>query len=211
MNRIRLLLAYGDRLCREGIRALLERIPGVEVVAEAGEGRKAAELARRQRPDLAILEDTLPVMNGVEAASRILRETPGVRVAILGESVDVRAVAAALLAGSKGYLLKSESARGLARVIREIMADRVALGSGVSRRLLRPVGYRRASKDVLTPRQREILQMIAEGWSTKQVAKILRISGKTVETHRSQLMERLEVYDVPGLVRYALKTRLSSL
>ena len=117
-------------------------------------------------------------------------------------------MASALRAGAKGYLLKSSTPAQLAKAIREITAGRIHVGAGVSRRLLRPAARPR---EPLTPRQREILKMVAEGWSTKQVAQILRISVKTVETHRAQLMARLGIFDVPGLVRYALKTKLSRL
>jgi DNA-binding NarL/FixJ family response regulator len=210
MTRIRVVLAHGDALCLAGLRALLERAGGVEVVGEAADGRQAVSLARRLKPDLAVLEDALPKLNGVEATSRIRTAAPGVRVAILSEMADAPSVASALRAGAKGYLLKSTSPRALAAAVREIVKGRVHLGAGVSRRLLRGGGAPRG-QGPLTPRQREILQMVAEGWSTKQIAQVLRISVKTVETHRAQLMERLEIYDVPGLVRYALRTKITRL
>lgn len=211
MQRIRLILAYGDALCRAGIRALLERIPGVQVVGEAADGRRLVALAKRLRPDLALVEDSLSGLNGVEATARIVAGAPGVRVALLSDLPDAQSVASALRAGARGYLLKSLRPRELARAIREVLRGRIHVCPGVSKRLLRGIREGGAVRDRLTPRQREILQMIAEGWSTKQIAQILRISVKTVETHRAQLMERLGIYDVPGLVRYALKTRLSRL
>lgn len=209
MTRIRLLLGYGDALCRAGLRSLLERIPGVEVAGEASDGRRVVALAKRQRPDLAILEDTLPGLNGVEATARIVAAVPSVRVAVLSDLADAQSVATALRAGAKGYLLKSATPETLARAVRELMRGRVHLCSGVSRRLFSGGGGR--ARGGLTPRQREILQLIAECWSTKQIARILRISVKTVETHRAQLMERLGIFDVPGLVRYALKTKITRL
>jgi DNA-binding NarL/FixJ family response regulator len=212
MTPTRLILAYGDGLCRAGLRSLLERIPGVDVVGEASEGRQAVGLVKRRRPDLVILEDTLPGLHGVEATARIVSSAPNVRVAVLSDLADAQSVANALRAGAKGYLLKSITPQSLARAIRDIMDGRVHLCHGVSKRLFTGASVNgRRERGGLTPRQREILQMIAEGWSTKQIARILRISVKTVETHRAQLMERLGIFDVPGLVRYALKTKLSRL
>lgn len=211
MRKIRLILAYQGTLCRAGIRALLKGVPEIDVVGEAREGRDAVALVRKRRPDVVLLEDSLPGLNGIEATLKIVAGASGVRVALLSDLADAQSVAAALRAGAKGYLLKSDRPQQLARALRELMRGRVHISPGVSRRLLRGAGKATAARDPLTPRQREILQMIAEGWSTKQIAQILRISVKTVETHRSQLMERLGIYDVPGLVRYALKRRLSHL
>jgi DNA-binding NarL/FixJ family response regulator len=210
MTRIRVVLAHGDALCLAGLRALLERAGGVEVVGEAADGRRAVSLAQHLKPDLAVLEDALPKLNGVEVTARIAAAAPGVRVAILSDMADAPSVAAAFRAGAKGYLLKTTTPRALVAAVRDLMGGRIHLGAGVSRRLLRGGGAPRG-KGPLTPRQRETLQMIAEGWSTKQIAQVLRISVKTVETHRAQLMARLEIYDVPGLVRYALKTKITRL
>lgn len=212
MTPARLILGYGDGLCRAGLRSLLERIPGVSVVGEAADGRKVIALAKRRRPDIVLIEDSLPGLHGVEATARIVAGVPKVRVAVLSDLADAQSVATALRAGAKGYLLKSATPQALARAVRELMRGRVHLCSGVSKRLFTgSLGDGRRERGGLTPRQREILQMIAEGWSTKQIARILRISVKTVETHRAQLMERLGIFDVPGLVRYALKTKISRL
>jgi DNA-binding NarL/FixJ family response regulator len=211
VQRIRLIVAYRDGLCRAGLRALLEQIPGAEIVGEASEGREAVHLARRKRPDIVLLEDALPGLHGVEAATRIVKADPGVRVALISDLADAPSVASALRAGAKAYLLKNASARDLRRAVQDLMRGAVHLSRGVSRRLLQGGAAGAAVRDRLTPRQREILQMIAEGWSTKQIAQILRISVKTVETHRAQLMDRLGIYDVPGLVRYALRKKLSRL
>ena len=212
MTPTRLILAYGDGLCRAGLRSLLEQIPGVDVVGEAADGRQVIAMAKRRKPDMVLLEDSLPGLHGVEATARIVTASPNVRVAVLSDLADAQSVANALRAGAKGYLLKSASPQTLARALREVMDGRVHLSTAVSKRLFTNAsGNGRRERGGLTPRQREILQMIAEGWSTKQIARILRISVKTVETHRAQLMERLGIFDVPGLVRYALKTKLSRL
>lgn len=208
---IRVVLAYGDALSRAGIRVLLEGLPGVKVVGEAAEGRGAVTVSRRRRPDIALLEDSLLGLNGVEAASRIAKEASDVKTVILSDLADAQSVASALRAGAKGYILKSTPPAQLSRALTEVFEGQVHVSAGVSKKLLAPAGRASRSRDRLTPRQREILQMVAEGWSTKQIAQILRISVKTVETHRAQLMDRLGIFDVPGLVRYAIKTRLSRL
>lgn len=208
---IRVILAYGDALSRAGIRVLLEGLPGVKVVGEAAEGRGAVSVAKRRRPDIALLEDSLLGLNGIEAASRIAKEAPAVKTVILSDLADAQTVASVLRAGAKGYILKSTPPNQLARALSEVAEGRVHVSPGVSKKLLAPAGRAGKARDRLTPRQREILQMVAEGWSTKQIAQILRISVKTVETHRAQLMDRLGIFDVPGLVRYAIKTRLSRL
>jgi DNA-binding NarL/FixJ family response regulator len=208
MQKVRLILASPMVLRREGIKAILKGTPGVEIVGEARGGHEAVGLVARRRPDVAILDEALPGLNGVEATARMLKRAPGLRVVILAEDGDAVSVSAALRAGARGYLLRNVTAQDLRRALRSVLAGEVYLGTGLSKRLLQSP---RSRPDLLTPRQREVLQMIAEGWSTKQIAKILRISVKTVETHRAQLMERLGIFDVPGLVRYALKTKLSRL
>ncbi len=180
----------------------------MEIVGEARSGRQAVALAARRRPDIAIVDEDLPGLNGIEATARMLKRAPGLRVLVLSDEGDAVSVSGALRAGARGYLLRNVTARDLRHAIHKVLAGDVYLSAGVSRKLL---DLARPRSDLLTSRQREVLQMIAEGWSTKQIAKILRISVKTVETHRAQLMERLGIYDVPGLVRYALKTRLSRL
>lgn len=208
---IRVILAYGDALCRAGIRVLLEGLPGVRVVGEAAEGRGAVSVAKRRKPDIALLEDALLGLNGIEAAARLAKEAPSVKTVLISDLADAQSVAAVLKAGAKGYILKSTPPNQLAKALHDVAEGRVHVSSGVSRKLLTPGGRSSKSRERLTPRQREILQMVAEGWSTKQIAQILRISVKTVETHRAQLMDRLGIFDVPGLVRYAIKTRLSRL
>jgi DNA-binding NarL/FixJ family response regulator len=208
---IRVLLAYGDPLSRAGIRVLLESLPGVKVVGEAPDGRGALATAKRRKPDIALLEDSLMGLNGVEVATRLSREAPAVKSVILSDLADAQTVANVLRSGAKGYILKSTPPNQLSRALTDVYEGRVHVSSGVSKKLLSPGKSSRSSRDRLTPRQREILQMVAEGWSTKQIAQILRISVKTVETHRAQLMDRLGIFDVPGLVRYAIKTRLSRL
>lgn len=206
---VRLILGYRDSLCRAGLRALLEAFPGIRVVAEAGQGRDVLSRAQRLRPEVVVVEDSIPGLHGRDVASRLQRTAPEVRVIIVSDLDDAPSVSAAIRAGAKGYVLKSTPPAALMRAIRAIMRGGIHLSAGISKSLLKGPG--RAAASPLTPRQREILRLIADGWSTKQIAQILRISGKTVETHRSQLMDRLGIFDVPGLVRYALRTKLTRL
>jgi DNA-binding NarL/FixJ family response regulator len=209
MPNVRLILGYRDTLCRAGLRALLESMPGIEVVGESGQGRDILSRTQRVRPDVLVVEDSIPGLQGLDVAARLARTTPEVRVVIVSDQADAHSVSSAIRSGAKGYVLKAAPPSALARAIRAIMRGGIHMSSGVSKRLLQ--GPSRATRSPLTPRQREILRMIADGWSTKQIAQILRISVKTVETHRAQLMDRLGIFDVPGLVRYALRTKLSKL
>ena len=209
MPKVRLILGYSDSLCRAGLRALLGAVPGFSVVAEGGQGRDVLSRAQRLRPDVVVVEDSIPGLHGRDVATRLQRVAPDVRVIIVSDLADAPSVSSAIRAGAKGYVLKSAPPAALMRAIRAIQRGDIHLSAGISKRLLKGPG--RSSANPLTPRQREILRLIADGWSTKQIAQILRISGKTVETHRAQLMERLGIFDVPGLVRYALRTKLTRL
>ena len=208
MPQVRVILGFRDALSRAGVRALLEKLRDVQVVGESPDGRELVRLAAKKKADILLVEDAILGLRAVDVASRLATAAPEVRVAILSDLADAPTVAEALKAGAKGYLLKNAPAAALTRAIGELMRGRIHLSSGVSKILLS--GPRRA-RSPLTPRQREILQMVSEGWATKEIAQILRISAKTVETHRAQLMERLKIYNVPDLVRYALKTHLTRL
>jgi DNA-binding NarL/FixJ family response regulator len=210
MSNVRLILGYRDTLCRAGMRALLESMPGIEIVGESGQGRDLLSRTQRTRPDVVVVEDTIPGLQGLDVTARLAKTAPDVRVVIVSDHADAHSVSMALRAGAKGYVLKAAPPAALARAIRATMNGSVHLSSGVAKKLLKGPP-RPAAESPLTPRQREILRMIADGWSTKQIAQILRISVKTVETHRAQLMERLGIFDVPGLVRYALRTKLVKL
>ncbi len=206
---VKIFLGYRDSLCRAGLRALLEAFPGVRVAGESGQGRDVVTRAERLRPDVVVVEDSIPGLTGQDVATRLQRTAPEVKVIIVSDLADAPAVSAAIRAGARGYVLKSAPPEALLRAIRAIQKGSIHLSTGISKSLLK--GPARSSSSPLTPRQREILRLIADGWSTKQIAQILRISGKTVETHRAQLMDRLGIFDVPGLVRYALRTKLSRL
>jgi DNA-binding NarL/FixJ family response regulator len=209
MNPIRVLLADDHRLLRAGIRALLRGAEGIEVVAEASDGREALELIRSHRPHVLLTDITMPGMNGLEAAARVTAEFPAVRVIVLSVHVNEEFVSQAIRSGAAGYLPKDAAPEEVEAAIRTVARGETYLAPAASKHLvteyMRRVRGETGTAELLTPRQREVLQLIAEGNSNKEIAKQLRISLKTVETHRTQLMERLDIHDVTGLVRYAIR------
>jgi DNA-binding NarL/FixJ family response regulator len=212
---VRIILADDHTLMRAGIRALLENIADVEVVAEASDGAQVLELLKNQPPDILLTDIAMPGMNGLETAARVTKEFPGVRVIILSMHANEEYVCRAMQAGAAGYLLKDADPDELERALRAVAAGETYLTPAISKHVisdyLRRVSGEKTASEPLTPRQREILQLIAEGKSTKEMARILQISAKTVETHRAQLMERLEIHDIAGLVRYAIRAGLVKL
>jgi len=211
MTAFKILLADNHTLVRAGIRALLEQIPNVVVVGEAADGREAIKLVEQHRPNLVLMDITMPVMNGLEATVRIVKDFPQTRVVMLSVHTDEEYVLQALRAGAAGYLLKDAGRAELEIAVAAVARNETYLSPAVSRHVVGDYVRRTGSGaegrlDTLTPRQREILQLIAEGKSTKEIASILDVSVKTVETHRAQLMERLDIHDVAGLVRYAIRT-----
>jgi len=214
LDPISILLADDHTLVRAGIRALVEKFPAVTVVAEATDGREAVRLAKEQSPDLVLMDIAMPGLNGLEATSRISKESPKVRVIILSMYANEEYVREAIRAGAAGYLVKRSAAAELEHAITSVARGEKYFSPLVSTRTSGETYRRDADRtwvERLTPRQREILQLIAERNTTKEIAGILNISIKTVETHRSQLMERLEIFDVPGLVRFAIRVGLVTL
>ena len=212
MSPIRVLVADDHELVRAGFRSLLQAIDGVEVVAEADDGLRAVELVRTHRPNLVLMDIAMRGLNGLEATSRIAREFPHVRVIILSMHKAEEYVLQALRNGASGYLLKNATPAELELAVRTVSRGDTYLTPAISRQVIdgyvRRLAPGQTSADLLTPRQREILQLIAEGLTTKAIADRLHVSVKTVETHRSQLMKRLNIRDVPGLVRYAIRIGL---
>ena len=212
MSPIRILLADDHTLVRAGIRSLLESIDDVVVVAEAGDGREALELIARHRPDVALLDIGMPGLNGLEVAKRTPHESPKTRIIILSMHADPAYVKKALRAGAVGYLLKGASVVELPLAVQAVMRGESYLtpkiSSSVVEQILAQDEQGADPLEDLTTRQREILQLIAEGQSTKEIAGILDISVKTVESHRLRMMDRLGIHDVPGLVRFAVRAGL---
>lgn len=208
MEPIHVLIADDLTLVRAGVRSLLERSSDMQVVAEAGDGREALKMVEEHHPDVVLMGITLPAMNGIEATARIAKEFPNVRVVILSSHTGEEYVWQAFRAGASGYLPKAASPQELDEAIKSVLRGKIYLSKLLSRQVTDFDRLMRSELSLLgklTPRQREILQLIAEGKSTKGIAKDLEISVKTVETHRAQLMDRLGIHDVAGLVRYAIR------
>ena len=208
MKPIRILLADDHTLVRAGLKSLLSLMPGIEVVAEAADGREAVELAGTQHPDIVLMDINMPELNGLDAAERITREHEGVRVIILSMFGNEQYVEQALRSGASGYLLKDADVRELELAITAVMRGDTYLSPAAAKHATTLAMRATTNKEPLTARQREILQLIAEGASTKDIAQRLDLSVRTVETHRAQIMDRLEIRDVAGLVRYAIRTGL---
>ena len=210
---IRLILADDHTLVRAGIRSLLEKLPGVEVVGEAGDGREVLNLVKLHQPDVVLMDISMPGLNGLEATARMVKEFPAVRIIILSMHHNEEYVWRALKAGAAGYLLKKAATAELATALQRVALGEFYLSREIATRLpknfaLDGIGNRKSPLDQLTGRQREILQLIAEGQNTKGIAELLKVSPKTIEYHRMKLMDCLNVHDVPGLVRFALRVGL---
>lgn len=212
MRPIRVVLADDHLLVRAGIRSMIEKIPRVEVVGEASNGREALELVRSKLPDLVLLDIAMPDLGGLEALPQIVKNSPSVKVVVLSAYGTEQYVSRALRAGASGYLLKYAEAGELGQAINSVVQGEIYLSPSISRNIINSYieqgGGELSPLDQLTPRQREILQMIAEAKNTKEIASTLEISVKTVEAHRLQLMDRLDIHSVPGLVRYAVRNGL---
>jgi DNA-binding NarL/FixJ family response regulator len=214
MKRLRVVLAGDHVLVRAGVRKLLESMPDLEVVGEADDGLALLALVEQLQPDLVLLDIAMPKLNGLEAMGHLLKAWPETRVLILSMHQNEEYVRQALRDGASGYLLKDAAPMELDLAITAIRRGETYLSPAVTKGVLTDYVQRLRSDeppgDQLTPRQREVLQLVAEGLSTKEIARSLDLSIKTVETHRSQLMKQLDIHDVAGLVRYALRTGLIS-
>ena len=212
MKPVRILITDDHTFVRAGFRALLQSIEGLEVVAEAGDGREALLLVAAKNPDLVFMDIGMAGLNGLDATARITKDFPAVRVIILSMHTNEEYVLQALRAGAVGYLLKESGTAELELAVWAVARGETYLSPAVSKYVIadyvRRVGGEPNSLARLTPRQREVLQLIAEGHTTQEIAHTLKISVKTVETHRSQLMERLQIHDIAGLVRYAIRVGL---
>jgi DNA-binding NarL/FixJ family response regulator len=219
MNSTRVLLVDDHLLVRAGLRTLLEQMPGTEVVGEASNGREALDLIKAAPPDVVLMDITMAEMNGLVATAQITHDFPQVRILMLSMHATKEYVTQALQAGASGYLLKDAAPTELELAIRSVMRGEKYLSPAVSTHVIADYLQRAtgstsrvdtmiSSTTPLTLRQREILQLIAEGNTTKEIAAKLTLSVKTVETHRTQLMERLDIHDIAGLVRYAIRIGL---
>lgn len=213
---VKILLADDHKITRQGLRSLLEKEPDMEVVAEAEEGRTAVRLVRELLPDVVVMDVSMPDLNGMEATHQIVAEHPNVKVIALSIHSDNLFVSEMLKSGASGYLLKDCAFEELARAIHVVVDGKTYLSPAVSGVVVDDYLHRLArtespSSEVLTDREREVLQLIAEGESTKQVALKLHISVKTVETHRRQIMSKLDIHTIAELTKYAIRKGLTSL
>jgi two-component system, NarL family, response regulator NreC len=205
---LRVLLADDHAILRDGLRRILNE-EGLEVVGEASDGREAASLGQELQPDVAVLDISMPQLNGIDAAREILRTSPRTKVIILTMYTDDRYVLASLRAGIVGYVLKSKAASSLVQAIQAVCNDEIYLSPGVSRAVVQAY----LSKDETPPnplsaREREVLQLIAEGKNPREIGSILGVSTKTAESHRTNIMHKLHIYEIAGLVRYAVREGL---
>jgi DNA-binding NarL/FixJ family response regulator len=205
---MRILLAEDHQIVREGVRLLLERV-GFDVVAETDNGEDAVQLARVHRPDVAILDLMMPRFGGIECARDILAARVATGVVLLSVSSDEDVVIAALRAGVRGYVVKTQAATELVRAVREVNAGGTYLSASISRIVAKLYVDGGTKPDALTTRQREVLRLVATGHSTREIATILAVSEKTVDLYRSRVMARLDLHDVAGLVRYAIRAGLA--
>jgi DNA-binding NarL/FixJ family response regulator len=209
MSKIRTLLVDDHLLVRASLRSLLGDFDDVQVVGEASDGRQALELVGEHRPELVLMDISMPGLNGLEATQRLAKEHPQVRVIVLSMHTSEHHVLQALRAGARGYVLKGAMPRELELAIGAVSRGEIFLSPAISKHIVDSVLRQHPPEsepaDQLTPRQREILQLIAEGHSSKEIAQLLNASVKTIESHRASLMERLDIHDVAGLVRYAIR------
>jgi two-component system, NarL family, response regulator NreC len=211
---MRVLLADDHGIVRRGMRALLELEPGIEVVGEAGDGLETLRLCETLRPQLAILDIAMPSLNGIEVATRALKNDPSLKVIILSMHADESYVVRALMAGAKAYLLKEATEEDLLPAVRAVAAGKSFFSPAVSRLLLedyvRQLKHRglEDSYHLLTDREREVLQLLAEGRSNKEVAGVLGVGVSTVETHRANLMQKLSLRNTAEIVLYAVRKRV---
>lgn len=205
---VRLLLADDHEIVRQSLRVLLER-EGFEILAEAANGHEAVSQARACRPQVAILDLNMPLLNGLEAAREILHDAPATRCVLLTMHTDERYVLEAMQTGISGYVLKSKSSRELVQAIHEALCGAVFLSPDVSATVVRAyLNKSEPTAEVLGNRERQVLQLVAEGKTTKDIAGVLGISTKTAESHRSHIMQKLEIHNTAGLVRYAIRRGL---
>jgi DNA-binding NarL/FixJ family response regulator len=205
---LRILLADDHEIFRQGLRALLER-EGFQVSGEAADGHAAIQMATQLTPDVAVVDLAMPLLNGLDAAREITRVSPRTRTILLTMHAEDPYVARALQAGIRGYVLKSQAAEDLVQAIREVARGAVYLSPGVSETVVEAyLAKRDIPRDPLTPREHQVLQLIAEGKTTKEVATLLGVSVKTAESHRMRIMTKLDIHETAGLVRYAIREGL---
>jgi DNA-binding NarL/FixJ family response regulator len=213
---IRIILVDDHKIMRDGLRTLIKKESGMEVIAEAETGRKAIQLVQELKPDVAIMDIAMPDLNGIDATKQIITQFPDVKIIALSMHSDRRFVAGILEAGASGYLLKDCAFEELARAIREVIAGRIYLSPGIIGVVIKDYVHSISGKKLsisppLTMREREVLQLLAEGQSAKEIALGFKLSVKTVETHRQQIMNKLNIRSIAELTKYAIREGLTTL
>lgn len=214
---IRLLLADDHQMMREGLKALIEKEPGMTVVGEAENGKETVALVGKVAPHVVVIDVAMPDLNGIEATRHIVKDNPNVKVIALSGHPDRHFVSEMLKAGASAYILKHTASEELIRAIREVMAGKTYLSPEVAQGVVDSFVRSSARKGTnpafatLTDREREVLQLVAEGWSTKEIADKLNVSVKTAETHRRNIMEKLRLHSVAELTKYAIREGVTSI
>ena len=214
---VKILLVDDHQIMRDGLRSLIEKRPGLEVVAEAENGRAAVKLTRRFRPDVIVMDINMPDLNGIDASRQIIAEFPGTKIIVFSMHTDHQFVAGALKAGVSGYLQKDSAFEELDRAIRTVVANQTYLSSKIAGEVVKDyveklvTGESAAPATILTAREREVAQLYAEGQTTKQIADRLNLSIKTIETHRRHIMEKLDITGIAELTKFAIREGLTSL
>lgn len=212
----KILIADDHKIMRDGLRTLLEKQVDFQVVGEAGDGRTAAKMAQELTPDLIVMDASMPDMNGIEATRQIVSRIPGIKIIALSMHSDRQYIVEMLKAGASGYVLKDCAFDELIHAIRSVLDDVMYLSPKISDAILTEYINEVPFKNItafssITNREREVLQLIAEGNTTKEIAGLLNVSVKTVETHRQQLMNKLKIHSIAGLTKYAVREGLTSL
>jgi two-component system response regulator NreC len=203
---LKILLADDHAVVREGLRVLLER-EGFTFSAEASDGREAIQLSEKHKPDIAVLDLAMPLLNGIDAAREIIKANSKIKVILLTMHTEDHLVLESLRAGVTGYVLKTRASSELVQAIRAVSKGEMYLTQSISRTIVQAFLNKDDVPDrFLSDRERQVLQLVAEGKTTKELATILGISAKTAESHRSNIMDKLDIHDVAGLVRYAIRT-----
>ena len=214
-NKIKIILADDHRIVREGIRSLLEKSDHLEVIAEAENGREAVQMAKELNPDVILMDIAMPLLNGLEATLQIKRDCPDVKVLALTIHEDEEYIRQMLASGAMGYITKYAATDELVQAVETVFKGEMVLSPAITRLVvedyLRWADVQQENPDKLTPREREVLQLIAEGHKNKEISDILKISIKTVKAHRNNLMQKLDLHSQGELIRYAIQKKIIEL
>jgi DNA-binding NarL/FixJ family response regulator len=215
LTKIKIIIADDHNLVREGIRSILSQEPDFSIVGEARNGREAVNLAKEKCPDIMLMDISMPLLNGLEATRQIQRDCPSVKILALSVHEDEEIIRQMLASGAMGYITKFADSSELIKAIHTVFAGEMALSPAITRLVvedyLRWADIEQENPDKLTPREREVLQLIAEGYINREIAEILKISIKTVQVHRNNLMQKLDLHSQGELIKYAIQKKIINL